>query len=119
MVSDWIVASWKRAGLDTSLFSGVCARRGGLSTANEAGFRRSSRGCNLDMRKRRRQGDTSSLRAPNYYMLHGSLQDCEGGAQKVPPGLEWDGSRRASRPAGRATHHNDSDLIGCDRCDPP
>ena len=37
MVSDWIVASLRQAGLDTSLFSGVCARRGGLSTAIEAG----------------------------------------------------------------------------------
>ena len=36
MVSDWIVAGLRQAGLDTSLFSGVCARRGGLSTAIEA-----------------------------------------------------------------------------------
>ena len=36
MVSDWIVSGLGRAGLDTSLFSGVCARRGGLSTAIEA-----------------------------------------------------------------------------------
>ena len=37
MVSDWIVAGLGQAGLDTTLFSGVCARRGGLSTAIEAG----------------------------------------------------------------------------------
>ena len=37
MVSDWIVLGLKQAGLNTSMFSGVCARRGGLSTAIEAG----------------------------------------------------------------------------------
>ena len=37
MVSEWIVDGLRQAGLDTSLFSGVCARRGGLSTAIEAG----------------------------------------------------------------------------------
>ena len=37
MVSDWIVSGLGQAGLDTTLFSGVCARRGGLSTAIEAG----------------------------------------------------------------------------------
>ena len=30
MVSDWTVSCLGRAGLDTSLFSGVCARRGEL-----------------------------------------------------------------------------------------
>ena len=37
MVSDWIVSGLGQAGLDTTLFSGVCARKGGLSTAIEAG----------------------------------------------------------------------------------
>ena len=36
IVSDWIVAGLSRAGLDTSLFSGVFARRGRLSTAIKA-----------------------------------------------------------------------------------
>ena len=37
MVSSWIVEALGEAGVDTSMFSGVCARRGGLSTAIEAG----------------------------------------------------------------------------------
>ena len=37
MVLDWIVDGLLQACLDKSLFSGVCARRGGLSTAIEAG----------------------------------------------------------------------------------
>ena len=38
MISDWIVSGLGRAGLDsdTSLFPGVCACRGGLSTAIKA-----------------------------------------------------------------------------------
>jgi len=37
VVSDWTVSGLGQAGLDTTLFSGVCARGGGLSTAIEAG----------------------------------------------------------------------------------
>ena len=35
--SSWIVAALGYVGVDTSAFTGVCARRGGLSTAIEAG----------------------------------------------------------------------------------
>ena len=79
---------------------------------------KSSRGCSQGMRKRRRQGDTSNSRALSYSILPGQLSNCEY-VMEVPPGLGWDGSRRASRPAGSDTPRNDSDRIGRERRDPP
>ncbi len=65
-LSNMIVDGLRQVSFDTSLFSGISARREGLSTAIEAGVpacRNISSGCRAATRRTSRRGDTSSSAA--------------------------------------------------------